>query len=420
MRPIEDRPRPARALLWALVLCVAVAIAWAWLGEVDVVAVAPGRVIAVGHTKTVQAPEAAVVTTIRVADGDAVASGEVLVELDAAEPRAEHVRQLAEIARLDADAARLGALLAMANGGEAASPPALPAAARRRLAEERREYRAAFEALDAERRDVDAAVTAGAAHLAELTRSLPLVNEEAEAHRTLMSRGVVPRVRWLAVERERIAHESRLAAARAEQAGRRARRRALAARRARLAAEYGARWAGELAGVQAARAAAREAATKAARRIELATVRAPVAGRVQQLAVHTEGGVVAAGQPLLRLVPAASAIEIEVQVANRDIGFVREGQRVAVKVDTFDFIRYGVLDGRVLGISRDAVDDPRLGPYFPARVVLDADALLIDGQRLAAGPGMQVVAEFALGRRRVIDFLLGPIARRARESGRER
>jgi hemolysin D len=417
MNDVDDTGRPARALLWALALCVLSAVAWACLGEVDVVAVAPGRVVAVGHTKTVQAPEAAVVRVIRVADGDAVRAGQVLVELDATAPRAELARLADERLQLAADAARLRALLAAAHDGPA---PPLDDSVRRRYARERREYLAALAGLDAERREAGSAVAASAARVAELAAGLPLVTEEAEAHRQLMDRGVVPRVHWLAVERERIAIVQRLAAARAERDGHAARRHALAARRARLVAEYGARWAAELAATGLRLAAVDEAAAKAARRLELATVVAPVAGRVQQLALHGAGAVVAAAQPLMRVVPDAAAVEIEALVANRDIGFVREGQRVAVKVDTFDFTRYGTLSGRVASLSRDAVDDERLGPSFAARVALEADALDADGQRLVLGPGMLVSAEFALGRRRVVEFLLSPLVRRGLESGRER
>lgn len=419
MNGADETGRLARALLWALALCVLSAVAWACLGEVDVVAVAPGRVVAVGHTKTVQAPEAAVVRAIRVADGDAVRAGQVLVELDATAPRAELARLADERLQLAADTARLRALLAAAHDVHDAPAPPRDESVRRRYARERREYLAALAGLDAERREAGSAVAASAARVAELAGGLPLVTEEAEAHRQLMNRGVVPRVHWLAVERERIAVAQRLAAARAERDGHAARSQALAARRARLVAEYGARWTAELAAAGLRLAAVDEAAAKAARRLELATVVAPVAGRVQQLALHGAGAVVAAAQPLLRVVPDAAAVEIEVLVANRDIGFVREGQRVAVKVDTFDFTRYGTLTGRVASLSRDAVDDERHGPSFAARVALEADALDADGQRLTLGPGMLVSAEFALGRRRIVEFLLSPLVRRGLESGRE-
>lgn len=417
MNGADDTGRPARALLWALALCVFSALAWACIGEVDVVAVAPGRVVAVGHTKTVQAPEAAVVRAIRVADGDAVRAGQVLVELDATAPRAELARLADERLQLAADAARLRALLAASR--DVPAPPR-DESVRRRYARERREYLAALAGLDAERREAASAVVASAARVAELAAGLPLVTEEAEAHRQLMDRGVVPRVHWLAVERERIAVAQRLAAARAERDGHAAHSQVLAARRARLVAEYGARWAAELAATGLRLAAVDEASAKAARRLQLATVVAPVAGRVQQLALHGAGAVVAAAQPLLRVVPDAAAVEIEVLVANRDIGFVREGQRVAVKVDTFDFTRYGTLTGRVASLSRDAVDDERRGLSFAARVALEADALDADGQRLTLGPGMLVSAEFALGRRRIVEFLLSPLVRRGLESGRER
>lgn len=105
---------------------------------------------------------------------------------------------------------------------------------------------------------------------------------------------------------------------------------------------------------------------------------------------------------------------------NRDIGFVREGQEVTVKLEAFPFTRYGTVKGKLLQVSRDAVQDEKLGPVYKARVALGADSITADGRRTALSPGLAVTVEIRTDERRVIDFLLSPLERRIDEAGRER
>ena len=157
---------------------------------------------------------------------------------------------------------------------------------------------------------------------------------------------------------------------------------------------------------------------------------------MQQLAVHTVGGVVTPAQPLLVVVPAGSELEIEAMVSNRDIGFVREGQDAQIKVDTFPFTRYGLLSGRVLHVSGDAIapdrekdkpaaPDGKEAPKpqdlaFAARVSLGAKAMAVDDRLVTLTPGMAVTVEVKTGRRRIITYLLSPLMKYSHESIRER
>jgi hemolysin D len=158
---------------------------------------------------------------------------------------------------------------------------------------------------------------------------------------------------------------------------------------------------------------------------------APIDGVVQQLAVHTIGGVVRPADPLLVLVPHDSKLEIEAIVANTDIGFVHAGQPAKVKVATFPFTRYGLIDGRLLSVSSDAVPsrpDSRANedstsdrePSFIARIALDREVIAVGDRLVALKPGMAVTVEIDTGRRRIIDYLLSPLLRYSHESLRER
>src|SRR3546814_116754 len=159
---------------------------------------------------------------------------------------------------------------------------------------------------------------------------------------------------------------------------------------------------------------------KAGARDRLTRLRAPVGGVVQQLAVHTIGGVVTPAQPLLAIVPTDEGIEAEVSILNKDIGFVRAGQPVVVKVESFPFTRYGSLDGVLDSVSLDAAIDEQLGAVFVARVRLTATTLNIEGVPVRMSPGMRISAEVKTGSRPVIDYLLSPLKRYKAEAMRER
>ncbi|HKN29297.1 MAG TPA: HlyD family type I secretion periplasmic adaptor subunit [Roseiarcus sp.] len=190
---------------------------------------------------------------------------------------------------------------------------------------------------------------------------------------------------------------------------------------------------------------ARQALVKAEARLARTRLTAPIDGVVQQTAVTTVGQVVTTGQQLAVITPAGGKLQVEALVANLDIGFVKPGQVAVVKVDAFPFTRFGVLHGKVVKIASGAIDEadakralanaaasanvaqtqaPAPGQpesfVFPVTVALDESAMKIDGSIIALTPGMTVTIEIKTDSRRVIDYLLSPLARIASEAARER
>jgi hemolysin D len=165
---------------------------------------------------------------------------------------------------------------------------------------------------------------------------------------------------------------------------------------------------------------------------------------VQQIAIHTVGGVVTPAQQLMVIVPADSHLEIEAMVPNKDIGFIAAGQPAEIKVDTFNFTKYGLLQGRVLSVSQDAIVRDKSSAagsgtsagadtspeaagakggqdlVYAARVSLDRTAMEVDGRMVNLAPGMAVTVEIKTGTRRVIEYLLSPLLRYRQEALRER
>jgi hemolysin D len=146
----------------------------------------------------------------------------------------------------------------------------------------------------------------------------------------------------------------------------------------------------------------------------------PVDGTVQQLMVHTVGGVVTPAQPVMLIVPSDLAVEVEAFLENKDIGFVTSGQDAEVKIDTFQYTKYGTLHAKVTAVSHDAINDDKRGLIYAVRAAMDTTHINIDGTPVALGPGMAVSVEMKTGKRRVIEYFLSPLIQHAGESLRER
>jgi hemolysin D len=442
---IETPASPAgRAIGYVIVLFFTLAIAWACIGQVDVIATARGKIIPSGRTKVVQPFEIGTVRAIHVQEGQGVRAGDVLIELDPTATIAEVDRLSVDLLAAQLDAARLRAALSEAPDPVAAfvAPPAADAVQarlhRQLLANQVAEQRAKLAVLDRQKAQHEADRGAVAATVAKLTAAIPMLRERAQTKRYLADQGTASKMSALELEQslteyehELLVQKSRLAEAEASLAG-------IAESRAQTAAEYRRTALSDLASAEQKIAGLTQELVKATKKTDLQRLTAPVDGTVQQLAVHTIGGVVTPAQTLMVIVPSDSRLEIEATVENKDIGFVAEGNPVEIKIETFNFTKYGLLRGRVLQLSRDAMMPERAQPgsadprqptaapannqesVYTARISLDRDAMEIDGRPIALGPGMAVIAEIKTGRRRVIEYVLSPVLRYSHDSIRER
>ena len=435
---IETPASPAgRAIGATIVAFLLLALAWAVFGRVDIVATAPGKIVPTGRSKLIQPLDRGVVRAIHVQDGQRVRAGEVLIELDPTESEADRTRLAGELLATQFEAARLEALLSSMTDPNAtfSPPPGAPpeqiALARRLIESAAAELKAQLAALDLQAAQQEANRVAVAATVEKLRALLPLLRQQRDMRKTLYDRRVGSKLayfeaeeRVVEVEHELVVQNDRLseAAAMAE---------AAAETRRQSEAERLRGWLAALAEAQVKAQSLSQDLVKAEQHRKEQVLLAPIDGVVQQLAVHTIGGVVKAAEPLMVLVPNDSGLEIEAIVANSDIGFVHAGQPAKVKITTFSFTRYGLIDGRVLSVSADATPSPRepeTGPEraageepgFAARVALGRDYMRIGDQEVALKPGMAVTVEIDTGGRRIIEYLLSPILRHLQESLRER
>lgn len=422
--PVHPAPRIAMGLI---LLFAALAAAWAGFGQIDIVASAQGKLIPDDRSKIIQPMATAAVRAIHVRDGQTVRAGELLIELDATEAQADASRIGEDLLAAQLEGARARALL-----GALATPGRSPILARAgvggaRLAAEQQLLAGELDAHTSRLDQIDAEIERRVAELhtteesvAKLAQTAPIAHARAEDYKHLLAQNFISRHGYLEKEQARIEQEQDLATQRAKLAELNVAISAARRQRAALLAETRHGALDRLRQAEQKAAGLSQERVKAVSRDRLMRLNAPVAGRVQQLAVHTVGGVVTPAQPLLVIVPDENPLEVEAFIANKDIGFVHRGQAAEVKIETFPFTKYGTLQGTVTQVSSDAIQDEKRGLVYAARVKLARTSLEVDGKSVNLTPGMAVTVEIKTGKRRVIEYFLSPLMQYGDESLRER
>lgn len=426
LRDTPVHPAP-RVTLWLIMSFALVALLWAIFGRIDVVATAVGKIIPNDRTKVIQPMETAVVKSIHVRDGQMVQLGQVLIELDTTSTAADSGRLRNEALTARLEAARAQAMLGALAQGRPAQMPLVYGADPTRMSTEQsqllgqyQEYQARQQQLQAETTRRQAELQTTQEQVSKLEKTLPIARRRAEDYQKLVKENFMSEHGYLEREQERIEQEQDLASSRAKLSEIRAALMEVQRQQATLTAETR-RQLLDQHNLAAQKAASLEQELiKADQRGRLMHLTAPVAGTVQQLAVHTVGGVVTPAQPLMVIVPKENVLEVEAMLPNKDIGFVNPGQQAEVKVETFPFTKYGTLRGTITQVSSDAIADEKLGLIYATRVKLAKDTLQVENKVIRMTPGMAVTVEVKTGKRRVIEYFLSPLMKVSSESLRER
>ncbi len=436
----ESPPSPlGRFTLWAVMALITLALIWSIVGRIEIVAIAPGKIIPSGQVKVIQAGNIGRVKAIHVSDGDAVKAGQALIELDPTLAEAdrqrlesEWVASSLELARWRAysgwlDNGKPGTVSAATvdvstiGGGVKLTVPDTSVALQRSLLDQSiAQQRSKIAGIDQTliRRRAEAESTRQIQE--KLKQTLPLVTQRAESMKKLSEQNLVARNSYLEVEQERIEALQDLAAQDSNLASTAAAINELIEQRSLALADSRREAFEKLEELEKQNRAQRQELIKASDIAGDQVLTSPVDGVVQQLKVHTIDGVVTPAEQLLVVVPKDQILEVEARVLNKDIGFVRAGQLATIKIEAFPFTRYGVIEGTVTSVSNDAIADEKLGLYYAARVRVAKSTMFVDGVDVLLSPGMTVTAEVTTGTRRLIDYVLSPVMEHVKESGRER
>lgn len=422
---VETPAAPLGALVvWLVTLLLIVALAWSYFGRIDIVAVANGKISTEGSTKIIQPAISGVVTNINVHEGQRVKKGETLLALDktTAEKDVATANQSLNAARVERDILRR--LAVGGNTDEIINGADLPDETKAML----RQFASSQTALSAARQQAVNGTISNYQQQLQFnqqaknqleTNAQNLKNRKAEIEKQLPNANPVDKLR---LQNELSNIDQRITSADSAVLGQ---NQQLLQSQSALTqaqnqsqtqtAETNSAFNNQIITAEKRIIELENNLVKAKQILAQTTITAPVDGTVLSLTVKTIGGVVNAGQQLAQIVPEKVPLYVDAALDNQDIGFVKPGQRVVVKVATYPFQRYGYLEGTVENISPDSIQDDKKGLIYKAKIKLNDEKSSKQNQ-LKLLPGMSVSAEITTGQRRIIEFFLDPLMTRADES----
>ncbi len=437
---LEKPPSPAGKLLGASIITLfTIAVLWACFGQVDIVAVAEGKIIPSGRVKLIQPLRTGVIKNIYVTEGQQVKAGEPLVELDQTLTAADQTRLQNEIEFLRHALLRENVIKKLLQGEQTANtnkaePKAQIAelvtshiddksAADNQMAlinQHWQEYLIQKQTANSRLQGKQAALTATQTAVAKYQATIPLITKRVNALEQLHDQGLGAETQLLELKEQQVTQQQNLALEKANITRINAEISEAQQQLSAITTAEKKRNLETIEDLQRQLSSATQEYAKAKDLYAKQTLYSPVGGHVKELTIHTIGGVVEEAQTLMQIVPQEAFLEVEAVIQNKDIGFVDEGQIAEIKVHTFPFTRYGVVDAQVIDITADAIQTEQQGLVYKMRLRMDKTQLWVDKRWVDLLPGMAVSAEVKTGKRRLIEFFMAPLLRYKDESVRER
>ena len=447
---ILDSPPSPMGRMTAVVICCfcAIALAWAIIGKVDIVVVGRGRIISSGYTKSIQSTEQAVVKEILVHDGEHARAGDPLILLDDGIAVADRDRLSQELKIEAINHWRIESLMAESGMGAPAvkecpdTDDKMCVRTLRLVKAQAAEQSAHISDLENQAMEKQAESEETEATINRTSAQVPLLEQEFMVRKGALQAEFGNKIAFLESQERLVDQENALPVLRrhldetvkTESSLREQLRQAKAAFERQLLTE--------LADSEGRANEFQQEYFKIDKRIQLLRLTAPVDGIVANLSVHTVGGVVSPGEQLLSVVPTGEILSVEARIDNKDAGFIEPGQPVEIKIDAFNFTKYGLIHGSLVNISRDSIgftlqteqseslvaaanksdkDSQDKGEgIFLAKVALNSSSVQTERGVVPLGPGLAVSTEIGTGQRSVIEYILSPILRYRSEALRER
>ncbi|GAB58551.1 HlyD family type I secretion periplasmic adaptor subunit [Rheinheimera nanhaiensis] len=415
-------PAPySRIILWAIMVLLVLAIAWACWGQIDITASAQGKLVPGAKVKTIQPLNAGVVQHIHVREGQKVQAGDVLLTLDGTIAEADLQRLTLQLNSVKQDIARTELLQQRLQQRQSqADITALSLPQQQALNSSWQEYQAKQLSVQRQIDKLDAEVATTKLNIGRIEKTLPLITEQADSVQQLLAKSLASRSQYLELELNRINQAESLTIEQAKLQQLAAAINEAKQQQQVLQAEFQRQLSDALNQYHRDASTLEQELIKAQSTNAQQQLLAPVDGTVEQLVLTTIGGVVTPAQELMRIVPKDQQLVAEAWLLNKDIGFVEVGQTAELKLESFEFTKYGVIDGEIIDISTDAVEMEGVGLVFPLKVALKQHSIKAGSKTVPLGSGMAVTVEVKTGQRRIIEFLLSPVIKAVDEGIRER
>lgn len=374
---IEDKPDSPLGLFtfWIVVALILFIGLWLFLGKVDVVISARGMIIPDGEVKIIQPLDTGVISKLLVKEGDFVKEGTVLLEIDPSTTAPALESTEANLVKLQLEIERLTAL--------AEGTPL------RDDFDEKTQLDLYNASLASYQEELQTARTEKANY-----RQLLAASREREAR--------LKKVLDIIAKDEYVEEVNKISSYKAEI-------RKLDEKLNYIKENFKAQNLTELTEKQKQFTQLKAEADQIKFRNTQQQIKSPVDGHVDKIMMHTIGGVVQPAQQLMSVTPVDVPLVLKVQVLNKDIGFVKEDMDVKIKIDTFSFQKYGLLEGKVLNVAKSSIEDENLGPVYEVFIKPLDTKIMVEGREEEISPGMSVSAEIKTGKRRIIEFFIYPL-----------
>jgi len=444
----ESPPNPlVRWLAWVLIALFVLTLIWACIGKVDVVSSAEGKIIPGSRVKQIQPLSKGFVKAIHVKEGQFVNQGDALIELDRTITAADQARMQQELHNASLNLAGAEALqtflVSTSNSKTTAETkhnlqPSMATEIKLKVHaaikptetevllhqqktwEQWQQYQAQLSSLHSALKKVQSEKIANQETIKKLQQILPLIEKRVQALEKLYAQKMVSETEYLELEQQRIERVQDLAAQQQMQQQLNAAINEAQQKINSLKADTLGKLLTQIADSRNQIATISEELVKATDMNDKQILYAPVSGYVQQLAINTIGGIVTEAQQLMIIVPEEESLEVQVMLGNQDVGFVQKDMAAEIKIHTFPFTKYGLIDATVTHISDDAIIDEKLGLVYTMHLKMHKSTILVEAKDVKLIPGMAVTAEVKTTQRRVIEYFLSPLLRYKQESIRER
>lgn len=421
----ETPPAPlGRAILYTIMVVFTVVILLTCLTHTDIVAVAPGKIISSGKIKLIQPLKSGVVQEIYVRDGQMVKKGDPLIKIKFEESENNRIRLEQELLFASIDVLRYEALLTDDPVNNFILPTDLSGTLvlknKKLLRADLEKLNAEIKVLDGQIDQVGAEMQTLEAEIQKVKNAIPNLQETVDIKASLLKDRLVSKIQYLDLERQLIEYKETMAVNHKRLEESKIKLETLQSQKNQVRMQFENEMRYKLQESSNKEEILKKELINAIWVDNLAEIKAPENGVIQELEIYTVGGVVTPAQTLMKLVPEDAVLEVEATLLNKDMGFVKIGQETSIKVDSFPYTKYGFITGKILHISGDAIMHEELGPVYAIRVSMDKTTIAAEDREIRLSPGMTVTAEVKTGKRRIIEYIMAPFIRYKTESMRER
>jgi adhesin transport system membrane fusion protein len=420
-----QNPLPGwRLVAWPVMILLAVSIGWANFATLDEVSIATGEVVPAGRIRVIQHLEGGIIQEIYVTEGDTVREGQTLLQLDLA---SGGTNQEELQVRIDSERLVKARLEAEATGSELNFPkdvalrrPAIVAAQRQAYEARRRELSSTIQVMREQVKQRVLEVEELTARSRAVESNYRLALERLKMSKSLLAEGLTAKMEHLELEAEVENLDGEMKSLRpslpkVEAAVEEARQ-----RQQETESRFRREAQDQLGKIEENIARVTELLSDATAQGIRAEIKSSINGVVKNMRYNSIGNVVKPGEPIMELVPTGDRLVVEAKLNPIDRGYVNEGQAATVKISTYDFARYGGLEGIVIRVAPDSSTDEDGAPYFRVVVQTDKNFLGLREGNLPITPGMQATVDIHTGEKSVMDYLVKPVLKLRHEAFRER